>query len=285
MNSSNKKVIIIICSVICILLITGSVFLVTKHFYENKIEELEEEQSNKKKKNNAEEKETENLLDKEVIKEYTFEIPDVKGLDKDKATEKIIQSFATDNKSLTVKIDISVESGAAGLPAGQVIQTEPAIGSKIKVSDNSKVSIVLYIDSGPSSITIENYVGKNYLEVKGMLEAYGIKVIVEKKAVANSLNYKEGTIIEQSVSAGEKLEAKDEITLYIPNVEVKYPDFTDKENPYTEEDVRKFCDMNNIKLEIEYKESSSSPGTIIAQSRPKGTNVVSGTSLKITIAS
>ncbi len=117
-----------------------------------------------------------------------------------------------------------------------------------------------------------------------MIETYRINVYVEKKNVKNPDDYEEGAIMEQSVPAGEKLGAKDEITLYIPNVEVKYPDFTDKENPYTEEDVRKFCDLYNIKLEVEYKESSSDPGTIIAQSRPKGYTASPGTTFKITIA-
>lgn len=294
MNNNNKKVIIIICSIVCLFIIGGGVFLITKHFYENKIEELEEEKPNKQNHNsNSEnEKDSENKPNEEnkeetdfseAAKEYTFNIPDVKGLDKESAMAKITSSLP---KNTDIKIDFEPSVAVSSdLPANQIVKTKPAIGENIKVKNGDTIKITLYPSLGPLTVKTENYIGKNYLEVKAQLESYGLIVIVEKKDISNSTNYNEDTIIEQSIAAGKEVNKGETIKLYIPNVEVKYPDFTNKENPYTEEDVRKFCDLYNLKLEVEYKESSSAPGTIIAQSKPKDYKVVPGTSFKITIAS
>ena len=63
----------------------------------------------------------------------------------------------------------------------------------------------------------------------------------------------------------------------------EYPDFVLEK--WTEETVREFCEENGIVLNVEYKESNDYiNGNVISQSRSKGTKVVSGTTLKITVA-
>ena len=85
------------------------------------------------------------------------------------------------------------------------------------------------------------------------------------------------------IKAGEKLSAGDTITLYIPNVVTKYPDFTD--GSYTIDDVQKFCDQYGVKLKIIYDSTSSyNAGTIFQQSRDKGYTVTEGTTFTITVA-
>lgn len=135
-----------------------------------------------------------------------------------------------------------------------------------------------------ANITIDNYVGKNYLEIKGKLEALKINVIVEKKDVNSSdgSKYEEDKIIEQSVKAGKKLSEGDSIILYIPNVIGKYPDFTN--GNYTIDDVMNFANNNNIMLTVTKEQSELPSGTIISQSKKAGEEVTTGATLKITVA-
>jgi beta-lactam-binding protein with PASTA domain len=116
-----------------------------------------------------------------------------------------------------------------------------------------------------------------------MLEVYGINVLIERKEVKEEENAKDGVVLSQDVEAGTKLRANDTITLFIPDIVVKYPDFTD--GSYTVEQVQAFCDEHNVTLKINYEPSSSyNPGSIIYQSRQKGFTVTEGTVLTIRVA-
>ena len=175
--------------------------------------------------------------------------------------------------------DSTIDIPSDDIEEGKVVKTNPMGGTK----HTKGTKITIYVSTGDSKVEVVDYKGKNYLEVRGALESDGIIVYIEKKEVDKPEDYDEGQIIGQSVEPGKKLSAKDSITLYIPNISTKYPDFRD--GTYTIDDVQKFCDEYGVKLEIEYDESSSAkPDTILKQSRPKGYTVTSGTTLKITVA-
>lgn len=206
-----------------------------------------------------------------LIKQKDIKVPDVSNMDVTKAIETLQNvGFEVSDEQLEISDD--------KIPEGKVVKTNPASGSK-----RTKGTIVkLYISTGDSQITVEDYTGKNYLEVKGALEAYDISVLIEKKEVDDK-NITDGNIIGQDVAAGEKLSAGDTITLYIPNVVTKYPDFTD--GSYTIDDVQKFCDQYGVKLKIVYDTTTSyNAGTIFQQSRDKGYTVMEGTTFTITVA-
>lgn len=206
-----------------------------------------------------------------LIKQKDIKVPDVSGMDITKAIETL------QNEGFEVSDD-QLEISDDEVPEGKVVKTNPASGSK-----RTKGTIVkLYVSTGDSQITIEDYTGKNYLEVKGALEAHDISVLIEKKEVDDK-DITDGNIIGQDVKAGEKLSAGDTITLYIPNVVTKYPDFTD--GSYTIDDVQNFCDQYGVKLKIIYDSTSSyNAGTIFQQSRDKGYTVTEGTTFTITVA-
>ncbi len=177
--------------------------------------------------------------------------------------------------------DTQREEASETVPEGMVTKTSPEAGSKRKEG----TEIILYISLGDTKIEIEDYTGKNYAEIKGKLEALGLNVLVERKEVdsENINDYEEGIIIDQSVAAGEKLSAKDYITLYIPKLDNKYPDFVADE--YTVDEVQAFCDDYGVTLSIKYEVTSLYPeGTIIKQSRTAGSKVVSPSTLTITVA-
>ena len=177
--------------------------------------------------------------------------------------------------------DEQQEVSSTDIDEGKIVKTNPAAGSK----RTKGTSITLYVSVGDTKITIENYKDKNYLEIKGALEALGLRVIIEKKEVEenDATEYKEGQILEQSVAENEKLSVGETITLYIPDIVSKFPNFTD--GSYSAEEIQSFCDEHNIKLEIEEVETSEYPeGTIYYQNKPEGYTVAEGVTLKIRIA-
>ena len=212
------------------------------------------------------------LLLPSILKEKDITVPEVEG----KSVSEVIDEL----QSLGFEVaDANIDISDDKVTAGKVVKTNPPSGAK----RTKGTTVTIYVSTGDSKHEIEDYTGKNYLEIRGALEAYGIRVFIEKKEVENPDKYEEGTIIEQSVEAGSKLSAKDSITLYIPNVAVKYPDFTD--GSYTEAEIRKFCEKNGVTLEVQKVPNLNyDEGAIFYQSRPKGYTVTSGTKLIIRIA-
>ncbi len=207
-----------------------------------------------------------------ITNEKEIEVPEVTNMTINEAV-KILQEAG-----FTVS-DEQQEQSSGEIEEGRIIKTNPPVGSKRTKS----TTITLYVSIGDTKITLENYVGKNYLEVKGALEALGLQVLIDKKAVDNPDAAKDGEIIEQSTKEGEKLSKGDTITLYIPDIVSKYPNFTD--GSYTIEEIQKFCEEYGVTLETKEEiREGVEEGTIVAQSKPEGYVIRAGTKLIITIA-
>ena len=173
------------------------------------------------------------------------------------------------------------EEANENVEEGRVSRTSPAIGSIRKEG----TEVIIYRSLGDVKVTIEDYTGKNASEIKGKLEALKLQVIISKKEINSDEvgDYKEGIIIEQSVAAGEKVSEGSSITLYVPKLDNKYPDFV--ADNYSVSEVEDFCNeygVNLTKQEVETTEYAA--GTIFYQSRAAGTTVVSGAKLTIKIA-
>lgn len=173
------------------------------------------------------------------------------------------------------------EEANENVEEGKVSRTYPAIGSIRKEG----TEVIIYRSLGDVTIAIEDYTGKNASEIKGKLEALKVQVIIEKKEVdlTDGETYKENIIIGQSIEAGEKISEGETITLYVPKLDNKYPDFVNEN--YSVEEVENFCSEYGVTLtkkEVETTEYAA--GSIIYQSRAAGTTVVSGAKITIHIA-
>ena len=203
------------------------------------------------------------------------EVPDVSGYTVNEAIDALQDAGF-------VVADEQREEASDSIDEGKVTKTSPAAGSIRKEG----TEIILYISLGDVTVEIEDYTGENYNEVKGRLEALNLVVYVESRDIPEGddpADYEEGTIMDQSVAAGEKLSEGDAITLYIPKLDNKYPDFVLDE--YTVAEVEEFAEDYGINLIINYQDTTEyEPGTIIDQSRPAGSNVVNGARLTITVA-
>ena len=174
---------------------------------------------------------------------------------------------------------------------GYVIRTSPKAGSTRKKGD----TITVVESIGGTYHYLENYVGKNYNEVKAKLESYNINVLIEKKDIENKEKYKgkENIIIEQTPAYDEKdtkhkISDGDTITLYIPNIINDYPDMVDE--GWNLSDVIAFAKEYKITVNVIDKNGNAIPeseyskfnkNTVIEQSRPVGDPIIEGITLKV----
>lgn len=205
---------------------------------------------------------------KEVI------VPDVSNMSVIEAEQEL--------KKLGLNVASEIEEkNDANIEDGNVIATKPQNGRSVKID----TEITLVVSTGASGLTLGNYVGQNYYEVKGKLEAKGIYVLVEKKEIdeKDKSKYEENIIIEQKPESGIKAVEGDTVTLYIPDIVTEYPDFVSES--WSAADIKTFCDEYGVNLEIEYQETNQyKEGAVIKQSRAKGAKVMANTTLKITVA-
>ena len=201
-------------------------------------------------------------------------VPDVSKLSVAAAESKLKEAGFEINEERKEKTSKEIEEG-------YVIETDPPQGVKRKKG----TTVTLIVSSGEKGIELENYVGQNFLEVKGKLEAYGIKVVSETKDVEkdDKDTVKENQILEQRPIAGTKLVEGDTVTLIVPNLVVKYPNFVEEQ--WTQDAIEKFCKEYEISVTFKEEETDAYPeGTVIKQDRVAGTQVRKGYPLVVTIA-
>ncbi len=201
-----------------------------------------------------------------------IEIPDVSTLTVVEAETKLKE------KGFEVALETEKEESST-IEKGSVIKTSPVAGRKVKKGS----TITIYESTGQISYVVEDYTGKNYIEVKTELEKVYKLVVEIKEKDSDNEEYKEQQIIDQSVEPGTTLVKGDSITLYIPTADEGYPNMVD--DGWTLDDVKAFCDKYNIKLTVDYSPTTQYPeGTLLSQSRTPKTPIVENSTLKVTIA-
>lgn len=211
-------------------------------------------------------------------------VPNVVGKTTDEAIE-VLTKYGFTYTTETMKSD-SVEEGT-------VMKTTPKAGSTRKKGD----TITIIESIGGDYIYLENYIGKDYNEVKAKLTLYKINVLVEKKDVEDTEKYKnkENIIIDQSPKFDEKEEKKvlkenTDIILYIPNIKDEYPDMVSE--GWTLNDVIKFTEEFKISLTVtdklgtiisEEDYNKYSKNTVISQSRAAKDPILEGYPLKVAL--
>ncbi len=198
-------------------------------------------------------------------------IPDVSGKTIVEATNELVDAG----------FDVSTEykyTSSDTVEEEKVVKTSPEIGTKRKTG----TTVTLYISTGEGVYLMEDFTGQNYLEVKGKIEANcECNVLVETEKVDEKNKSKESTVLKTIPAAGESSKLGNPITIIIPEVEYKYPDFT---SGYTLSKVEDYCREHELKLDIKYQESATQKeGTIVSQSRKAGSVVTPGASLSITV--
>lgn len=181
------------------------------------------------------------------------------------------------------EVDTTIKTEASDqIEKNRVIRTDPEEGRNVKEG----TSITIYKSVGEEVYIIEDYLGKNYIEVQTILETkYNLVVKVEKKDVTDTADkeYQEQEIIGQSLAAGSEVKEGDEITLFIPNIMDTFPDMNAE--GWTLSDVEAFANKYQLKLSVQYQETTQyEEGRVISQSRTVGSQIYKGTSLRIVVA-
>ena len=213
------------------------------------------------------------LITSKDVKEV--KVPNVVGL----TTEKAIKMINEKGLEYTTKSEES-----ATVEEGKVIRTEPKAGS----TRTKKSTITIVESSGKEYVVLEDYTGQNYYEIKGKLEAKGIKVEMKTKSVENASEYKDkkDNIISQEPAFNKdeetKLYANDSVILYIPEVDV-YPDMVAEK--WTLSQVEDFVKEYNLTLDKSYKETDEvEEDIVLSQNRAVGDPIYEGYTLKITLS-
>lgn len=213
------------------------------------------------------------LISSKDVKEV--KVPNVVGLTIEEAISQI--------EEVGLKYTTKSEESET-VEEGKVIRTEPKAGS----TKTAGSTITIVESTGKEYLLLEDYTGKNYYEIKTMLELKGISVEMKQKTVENTSEYKdkEDLIIDQEpkVKEGEetKLYAKDKVILYLPEVDV-YPNMV--EENWTLSDVQDLAKEYNLTLDIKYEERDDIEENIVLwQGREPGDPIYEGYTLKITIS-
>jgi serine/threonine-protein kinase len=201
-----------------------------------------------------------------------IKIPDVSGMTVVDAQKKLKEVGLEISEDIEEKYHNDIEEG-------KVIKTKPDTGLTVK--KNKEITLVISL--GSNSFILEDYKGKNYHEIQGLLEAKGIYVKYEKKEVEDKDSVKEYEILGQKPESGTRLSEGDMVTLVIPNIFTEYPNFITE--GYSVSGIQKFCTQYNIILTINYIQTDQyAPGAIISQSREAGSKVSAGAPLIINVA-
>lgn len=213
------------------------------------------------------------LITSKDVKEV--KVPKVVGL----TTEEAIKKIKEKGLEYTTKSEESTT-----VEEGKVIRTEPKAGS----TRTKKSTITIVESSGKEYVVLEDYTGQNYYEIKGKLEAKGIKVEMKTKSVENASEYKDkkDNIISQEPAFNKdeetKLYANDSVILYIPEVDV-YPDMVKEK--WTLSQVEDFVKEYNLTLDKSYKETDEvEEDIVLSQNRAVGDPIYEGYTLKITLS-
>ena len=202
-----------------------------------------------------------------------IEIPDVTNMSVVDAANKLTDAgFEVSTEYKYVSSD--------NIPEEKVVKTIPEIGTKRKEG----TIIELHLSSGEGVYVVEDVTGENYLVAQGKLEGKcNCNVLIETEDIPEKdKKAKEDTVLRTVPAAGEKSKIGEQITMYIPNIVYKYPDFT---KDWSMVKIEDFCEKHELKLSVKYETSTTvSEGTVISQSKAKDTVVTPGASLTITVA-
>lgn len=210
-----------------------------------------------------------------ATKKDPITVPDVSNMDVNEAANQLVELGFEVEKEYKYEASETIEEG-------KVVKTEPPEGRKVQPgSESAKVTI--YISSGEGVYVIENFIGENYLEAKGKIEAKcECNVIIETEKVDEKEKKKEDEVLKIKPGVGESSKFGETITIIIPEVEYKYPDFTDG---YTLLQIEDFAEKHELNLQIKYTTDDSLPeDTIIKQDRTKDSVVTPGATLTITVS-
>ncbi|MEI3606685.1 Stk1 family PASTA domain-containing Ser/Thr kinase [Pseudogracilibacillus sp. SE30717A] len=194
-------------------------------------------------------------------------VPDVVGLDYDEAKEELESRQLKVNKELIPSEDVE---------EGIVIKTDPGEGRTIK----EKSTVDVYVSSGKEKVEFGDYVGKNFSQVKRILEDAGYEVIdyeiVSDKPV--------GEIVNQIQPEPTKEVVPSETTVIFEVSGGPNKVSLSSLNGMTVNQAKEYAEKNGLKLEVSEEHADAAEGTIIKQSPAANTDMTEGSSVQVIVS-
>lgn len=191
------------------------------------------------------------------IRPDTNLMPDLEGKTQEQA-EELMKDY-----KVTISEDI-IEELSDKYDEGKIIETDPKKGTTIKEGDIVKLTI-----SKGKYIIVDDYIGMEADKAEKALDKLGFEVIIEYEGSSKT----KGTVIEQSIDEGEKVDPTDEnrkITLVVSKGNyIVISDYLGMDIEKAKEALVKL----GFEVNEETEESEKPQGTVIKQSLQKGHKV------------
>jgi eukaryotic-like serine/threonine-protein kinase len=199
-----------------------------------------------------------------------IKIPDVSGMDLDDAISELQLSGLLVDKQIEISDDLVAE--------GEVIKTDPEIGSTVK--ENAKVT--LYVSTGKEKMELSDYEGRLYDDVFRLLEGKEFKDILKTEKYDES---EPGTIIRQNPSGGEEIIPEDTVLEFEVSKgpeEIVLRDLT----AYNLKGAEDYASLVGLSLEVsDEKYDEKIPADMVISQTPKpGTEMKKGEKVSVVIS-
>ena len=160
--------------------------------------------------------------------------------------------------------------------AGRVISQDPEYRDNYTVKENSVYKLVL--SKGSENVTLEEYVGKSYVEAKAALEKLNIKV----QEVQEFDSADPGNVFKMEPVAGTVVKVNDVVKLYVSKgtEKVQVTSVLNKD----EGSATNILEGQKLKVHVDYKEDTTvTDGVVLSQNPTAGSTVDAGTTIYLVV--
>jgi serine/threonine-protein kinase len=113
-----------------------------------------------------------------------------------------------------------IEQRDSDEPEGQVIAQDPGAGSSVK----KHTAVTIVVSTGAGSAIVPNVVGQSSDDAKADLRGAGLSVLVVKRTTTDE--NEDGIVLDQSPSAGTRLQQGESVTVFVGKFEAPTPTTT-----------------------------------------------------------
>lgn len=205
----------------------------------------------------------------DLFDEKKYAVPDVTNQELEKAISTL--------ENAGFVIGDQTKQNSDDVKENKIIATTPEAGKE----RTKGTEIDLIISEGPKKTEITNYVGKDIVQVKQLLEKQGFNVQVEETYSDET----EGTIIKQSLAEGEKVIAKD-TTITLTVSEGVEQELVANILGYDENALNSYAKTSGFHIHIGSERYSDTvpKGQVISQTPKAGSRVNVGSTIEVVLS-
>ena len=206
------------------------------------------------------------------LKKEKVNMPDVSGYTTEDATDALVGAgFTESNITPKLVFDSSVESG-------KVIKTDPAANSE--VAKDSKIT--LYVSKGKDQVSVPNLIGETQDAASKLLSEKELSV---GQVTTEYSSEPEGTVIDQSISAGTKVDKGTTVNITVSQGEEPKPKPTVPNVVGNSVGNARNAILNaGLKYKEVWQDSDEEAGVVISCDPGVGAEVEEGTTITIYVS-